>query len=448
MKSKYLRIFAIMLLLSVCVCTLPVTAMNEHEKPLEEMDDNQLILEAKNAYLNNNESALEGYIHEISKREELYSPEHVSIVLSSTSEDIETKTMFLELYLYENEFTVSDSNIINLLCDENIEDSLKTLILSGIDNTFPGENYDILFKLTESSNGTIAFHALKALGRVNIQQALPLANSILNNYQQETADRVSAAINVLGTAEFATNNRSIQTTNQVIDKLSEIYQNTIENSIRDMIMLTLRESENKYAQSVAEQINSSIPITTATTSIDQIGYAAYRDGVDIALGYQNWHGAIIVSRVGDSQSYAQATGLGYTTEKVTYNGFLGNGTPQGYYRPASTSISSDQRSAVAQTASDLATLRIPYISLSCISFYSVPSSRISYRPTDIKYIRCDGLVEYSFEYNNIRVCGPGSNRMWDISSTSVDAQDWHSGVAAITPKSQAQTYMIRVGNLT
>lgn len=42
------------------------------------------------------------------------------------------------------------------------------------------------------------------------------------------------------------------------------------------------------------------------------------------------------------------------------------------------------------------------------------------------------------------VYGPISGNAWDISLNDAYAQDVHNGVAAITPKSQAENYMDRV----
>lgn len=44
----------------------------------------------------------------------------------------------------------------------------------------------------------------------------------------------------------------------------------------------------------------------------------------------------------------------------------------------------------------------------------------------------------------IRVYGPISGDAWDISLNDAYAQDIHNGVAAITPKSQAENYMDQV----
>lgn len=56
-------------------------------------------------------------------------------------------------------------------------------------------------------------------------------------------------------------------------------------------------------------------------------------------------------------------------------------------------------------------------------------------------MRCDGVVEYSYETNGIRVYGPDAS--WDISYNDTNTQNLH-GANRITPKKQAQRYMTRV----
>lgn len=59
-------------------------------------------------------------------------------------------------------------------------------------------------------------------------------------------------------------------------------------------------------------------------------------------------------------------------------------------------------------------------------------------PYDIASLRCDGFVEYCYEYYGYRVYGP--NGGWDISYPSLANKDNHS-LNYIMPKSQAQDFL-------
>ncbi len=60
---------------------------------------------------------------------------------------------------------------------------------------------------------------------------------------------------------------------------------------------------------------------------------------------------------------------------------------------------------------------------------------------DIVNIRCDGVVEYSYEFNGVRVFG--DDKYWDVSNISRNNNEAHKGLL-VTPKKQAQNYMSKV----
>ncbi len=60
-------------------------------------------------------------------------------------------------------------------------------------------------------------------------------------------------------------------------------------------------------------------------------------------------------------------------------------------------------------------------------------------PYDIASLRCDGLVEYCYEYYGYRVFG--SDDSWDISKPG---STFHHSASNIMPKVQAQQYLSQV----
>lgn len=70
--------------------------------------------------------------------------------------------------------------------------------------------------------------------------------------------------------------------------------------------------------------------------------------------------------------------------------------------------------------------------------YSATNTGRTVQPEDIATIRCDGFVEYSYEYNGIRIGGGSSD--WNVCIDKDANFNAHSGFA-ITPKKQAENYM-------
>lgn len=179
----------------------------------------------------------------------------------------------------------------------------------------------------------------------------------------------------------------------------------------------------------------SLPCQAATGNQ---GYAIYRDGV----GPFNitWHTAMMVEPTSSgNRSIAQATGGEVPTGYVSYSTFLGNNTFQGVYRPFS-SMSDHERDLVVATARYIAEREIEYGSTNMMNanYYN---GRDRFYPNDIEVIRCDGVVEYSYEYNGIKVFGGDA---WDISKNSNAEIRKHGAASLINPKTQAKSYMQRI----
>lgn len=98
-----------------------------------------------------------------------------------------------------------------------------------------------------------------------------------------------------------------------------------------------------------------------------------------------------------------------------------------------------KRSAVANTARRLATKSINYTALQQIKYSTIGADvTTKASPSLITHIRCDGVIEYCYEYNDIRVYGNDAN--WDISINRTANVNAHYGTA-ITPQKQAEEYM-------
>lgn len=355
----------------------------------------------------------------------------------------------LELYLKKHDYSVTDTDFVTYLSSGLINDGLKNLLINCFSEELLASTTTktVLLNIYNSTNDeTIAYRCLKTLAKADLEIALPLCISIYHNAENEMASKVNAAVDIMSSI-YRSNSRSVvdPTMPALEDFLSgvrAIYLNLDSEEVRCSILNGLNSIPDEIAIETAEALKALTPVVYA--SLAQ-GYAVYRDGVT-SLGVEiNWHGAIVASGIGTSGIYAQATGVDETTEIVNYNAFLGDGTFKGYYQPSSiTTYTNTQRSAVVGTANWLASLHIPYVALNCIIYASVDNAQDYYYPTDILCIRCDGFVEYCFERNGIRICGPAIGSAWDISSNTAAAELAHSGVALVTPKKQAEDHMILV----
>jgi len=151
------------------------------------------------------------------------------------------------------------------------------------------------------------------------------------------------------------------------------------------------------------------------------GYAVYRDNV--LYGY-TWHAGIMYQKyASDYQPVVQAPGPGSVVKHDTWSGFLTGDKFMGVYRP-NADPSSAQRDLFVVMARNMATYNISYTIYNPISVS--PATGTYVKPGDIYDIRCDGVVEYIYEYYGFRVYG--SNSGWNISYNSAANRSAHSGM--------------------
>jgi hypothetical protein len=148
------------------------------------------------------------------------------------------------------------------------------------------------------------------------------------------------------------------------------------------------------------------------TSAQEYGDAVYRelDGLAGFAGYDYNHTAIFSGL--DSvheEKVRQALGSGTTTQEAYFSDeFTSYGTGYyGAYTLNNRTMSFTDRKSVVKTASDLVNAAIPYpdtffglVAPVCIVYYG---STFDGSVADISNIRCDGFVEYCYEYNGFRV---------------------------------------------
>lgn len=384
------------------------------------------------------------YVSEIVSRESDFSDEELISMIANNSDEANFRRGLLETYLLKYDFTITNDAFVDMLQDSQFDNGMKILIIVCLDDSLLSNStvQNILASLSDSTDAEVAYHAIKALAKGDRQRALEISHCILQNINSESDEKINIALNL-----FAENYSDIATIEDskdtdFINYLCDLYQTTDSEEIRTAIQTSLTTISTQEANLALEYLRSITPQVLA----DGVGgYIAYRDGVQILDNViTNWHAAIAVSGVGTSVQYAQATGLNSTTGIVGYNAFMGGSDNNflGYYQPISVSFYHPKRDSVVSTAKRVANLHIPYVASNCITYNSIPLTQTHYQPSDIKAIRCDGFVEYCLEYNGIRVYGNDS--YWDITLNNPEAQNAHFGVLTITPKSQAERYMVKV----
>ena len=91
---------------------------------------------------------------------------------------------------------------------------------------------------------------------------------------------------------------------------------------------------------------------------------------------------------------------------------------------------------MVETARDLVAEGIPYTFAGMMG-YAIDDTKDTIQPDEIASIRCDGGVEYCYEYNGHRIFGKSS--AWNISKNSTASYDAHHENARPSTHAAAMT---------
>ena len=167
------------------------------------------------------------------------------------------------------------------------------------------------------------------------------------------------------------------------------------------------------------------------------GYAVYRDGVITSNFNVNDHAAIMYkSNKGYPDTVIHAGGYGYGVEFADWERFIANREFISAYKPNGCNMVA-YRNQFASKTREL--IGISYTVLNQITYYAGEESRVF--PEYISDIRCDGVVEYIYEWYGFRVGGPNSR--WNITINHPGNYSAHQGFS-ITPHKQREYYLTQV----
>lgn len=159
------------------------------------------------------------------------------------------------------------------------------------------------------------------------------------------------------------------------------------------------------------------------------GYAIYRDGVFFNF---DWHAGMMDGPYYDSYlPVLHHPGSGSVVKWDTWENFLNGNNFKGVYKPKK-NPSSTYRDLFVSMGRKLRTENISY-NLAYQVYYNTGTAGTWVSYDEISSMRCDGVVEYIYEWYGFRVYG--SDKYWDVTKNSFWGRDHHSGTA-ITPKKQ------------
>lgn len=167
------------------------------------------------------------------------------------------------------------------------------------------------------------------------------------------------------------------------------------------------------------------------------GYAVYRDGVSSTWVTGGWHAGIMNNPTkSGNTAIIHIPGPGKKVSFTSWSGFKGSNNYKYAYYPKQ-SVSSTHRNNFLALGRKLVDQNIGY-NIAYQVWYTGGADGTKVTPAQVSSMRCDGVVEYIYEYYGYKVFG--SSSYWDITKNKRITRGDHSGVS-ITPIKQAQNYL-------
>lgn len=386
--------------------------------------------------------------------------ELVSIIEDSSQSNL-YKSMVIDLYSLANDEATLSKTVNNSVVDASLaalvipNGELSIMAMTSLSD--PAVISESQLK-TMIHNGSKAEQvvSLKLLCDQHAEEAYNLINSVLFTNQEETV-LYDASINfiprLIGKVDNLTEESAVSIIRNILQKTLDekikitCVQALMELATPEAINVVYEEKENLPFELVryfyknvdienellAEYIDHESMLSVTMGANNRLGNALYRDGV---LGGLEWHAGLVGHASGPMYNggawVIHHPGPNNVVQYGTFAEFLdGNNDKGELYK---SSVSQSTAYDIFYTAHDLTNEGIAY-SYSPMLRSSKSSGKI--HPSDITKIRCDGVVEYCYEYNGVRLQGPNdSTNTWDI-STALGA-DYHPGT--FRPSLQAQCF--------
>lgn len=195
---------------------------------LKGLDKSKMTAEIKNVFseLSGTDiNALIPFAAELRNRINEYSEDELVSLITNRDNDLFFRITIVQLYSgmkFEKRTSKGNNAIRDLLLDEKTENDLKENIITGLD--FSDEKgLKILDSIAHGENDMLAFQAIKKLNKIDSVKATRISNQILENYKNETPEKVNVALKVM--AQEYRNNRIQKTfTNELQQRKMEFIE--------------------------------------------------------------------------------------------------------------------------------------------------------------------------------------------------------------------------------
>lgn len=437
-------------------------------KSLENLSVDELIQELNTSVI---KSDVTDYACEIAtalnfKNREISEEEALSVILDNSLDPIVRVTM-IQILEKSDRSLQNDTALKELLYDEETDNAIRRNIMWLLAKS--DTNLGLIKSFAEGENGNLAFQAFKILSIYAQDEVVPLADKVLTNYKNEDVDKVRGAIKFkaiqIGRGDRLISDSEAKDFLKICLDLRDLYSNdkfndTVAFALSDMkkeeaikvllndekvskenkafciseneeILLDMTKNSSQAEKDFLSKAMSIYPLKEVTEAAGleinsasvratgNQGYAVYRNGAGMNV---DEHAGLAIASYTTNPCVIEMAST-QQMRKSTWSQFTNGKTYYGVYKPSG-GISSAGRDLTIAAANALYNADPNYVLFAQLGYPASLFGNPRLYAYQVVATRCDGVVEFSYEYNNYKVYG--TNSYWNISIPSSNSISMHT----------------------
>ncbi|MCM3134874.1 hypothetical protein M3629_19015 [Paenibacillus polysaccharolyticus] len=148
---------------------------------------------AKNSNAGANDiNTLIPFVSELFERKDQIPDKDILKVVSDDTKSVITREALVDLYVLKHEGNKGGEELKQILLQDEINSQVKSRIVATTD--FTSDDVGLLKEIIQQDDDILAFNGLKRLSNINVSEAYEISKNILSNVQEQSSNRISAAL--------------------------------------------------------------------------------------------------------------------------------------------------------------------------------------------------------------------------------------------------------------
>ena len=185
---------------------------------------------------------------ELFKRKDQFNDTELLNSIGDQSKQIITREIFVDMYAMKHE-TGSDEELKQLLRSNETDYQIKSRVVAVAN--FTTKDIDLLKELIQEDDGVLAFNSLKRLSKIKVVEAFRISEDILDNLDNESNDKISAALKAtakyLGNENYSSSLRDKNLESDFIELSFNIIKSSDDPILRDSAFFAVSEIGSQNA---------------------------------------------------------------------------------------------------------------------------------------------------------------------------------------------------------